>query len=841
MRKILILLFLSVPSLVRAETIVTSDITNAVWTAENNPYIVQSDILVSDRLEIGPGVVVRLGDADIESFKVRGVLDIRGTKEKPVIFESNGDKKNWSLNLESKDVRVHNVVFRNSFGGIILKNSEASFEETSFTDLGFCFSIENSSTTIRHSELERCNDGMLYAEGSEVALIDLGVLGNKEIQGIVIRSNSNLNISNSTIQDFDNALISDKSVVKVSNSKILNNKTGMSSSLSDVSVNTTDIVDNDIGVYAYRPVPPSIGGEGNMYTPKDAIVIHDNNLEKNNVYDIKNDSDTVVDATNNWWGSNDGPKKNEGNISVEPWITRNKTCCSNILFIPGFQASRLSLPGNKLWEPNRNADVEKLFQNEKGVSKNTVTVGDIVDKGIGYKIYDLLIRELDKVVDKGTVKEWRPYPYDWRRDQLQVAKEIVPTLETLASTSITGKVNILSHSNGGLIAKGLIKYLREMGKESLVDSIVYIAVPHIGTPKAIGSMLYGYDQDIAKGLILNKKTARQLGYNSPGAYGLLPSTYKSSGSGVASSSKDLESPMALNSLLLNEAKKLHNILDTIKFPKTISITGWNVDTPSSLTTATKRGDGTVIASSSDIHRDSYFFDLKKYGKSISHANITEAIPVMALVKDLISSTTDNKSQYEGYISKQYPTFTKDDDTLQIKMFSPVDIHVYDSEGRHTGVALNQREREIEMDMEPGFVTFVDEEIPGSSYSDRGVKTISVPNSGTYTVKGIGTDDGVFTLQTSVLGGDDKEKVTARYEELPVLKDSRIELGINTASSVPDSLKIDIENDGVFEKTIRPNKSKKKINIKSFIDICKKVLPYIKKHEYHKYLRSYFED
>ena len=141
MRKILILLFLSVPSLVRAETIVTSDITNAVWTAENNPYIVQSDILVSDRLEIGPGVVVRLGDADIESFKVRGVLDIRGTKEKPVIFESNGDKKNWSLNLESKDVRVHNVVFRNSFGGIILKNSEASFEETSFTDLGFCFSI----------------------------------------------------------------------------------------------------------------------------------------------------------------------------------------------------------------------------------------------------------------------------------------------------------------------------------------------------------------------------------------------------------------------------------------------------------------------------------------------------------------------------------------------------------------------------------------------------------------------------------------------------------------------------------------------------------------------------
>jgi hypothetical protein len=181
--------------------------------------------------------------------------------------------------------------------------------------------------------------------------------------------------------------------------------------------------------------PVFSGGIGNVFSPADTVSIHNSEFIDSVTNDIKNNSNIIVDAINNWWGSNDGPKKNEGRVSVDPWIVRNKTCCSNILFIPGFQASRLFLPGNQLWEPNRNADVQKLFQNEKGASNNPVTVGNIVDKGIGYKIYDLLIHEFNKIVEKGTIKEWRSYPYDWRKDQLEVAKEIVPTLQALASTS----------------------------------------------------------------------------------------------------------------------------------------------------------------------------------------------------------------------------------------------------------------------------------------------------------------------------------------------------------------------------------------------------------------------
>lgn len=841
MRKILLFIVIFLPTLTHAETIVPASIESDLWIKQNNPYIINADTIVSGTLTIEPGVIVQMGHADIDSFKVVGSIQVKGTKEDPVIFDSYGDEdKNWSLNIDSsEDSDIQHAIFRNSLNTISVKNSKVSFKDVAFSRLSFCLSIDHSTVSLDGVDFKECQNGSIFSDQGDVRIENATFDGNGDVDGILAHNYSSLSIASSTLENLSNAILSDNSTIRVAGTAFTSNRTAISTKLSDVAVEWGLFKKNEIGIAVFKNGPIFSGGEGNLFSPKDLVVIHNSEFIESVINDIHNTADITVDATNNWWGANEGPNKNIGSVLVEPWIVRKKECCSNILFIPGFQASRLSVPGNQLWEPNRNADVEKLFLNEKGQSSTSVTVGAIIDKGIGYKIYDALIQTLNNIVESGTIAAWQPFPYDWRRNQMDVAADILPTIQSLASSSVTGKVNIVSHSNGGLVAKALLKLLREKGKENLVDALVFIAVPHIGTPKAIASLLYGYDQQIAKGLILNKKIARQLGYNTPGAYGLLPSSYTAPSTGVASSSKDVESPMLLNKALANDAKKLHQALDQISFPKIFSITGWNMPTLNSLNSATLLGDGTVVASSSDIFRNSYFFDIKKYGKGVNHANITEATPVLALLRDIVSSTTDSQLAYAPFISKDYPRAVAD--TLEIKMFSPVDIHVYDSEGRHTGPALNQEDREKEMDIEPGLISFVDEEIPGSGYSDMGVKTISVPNAGAYTIKGIGTDDGVFTLQTSVLSSKGEEKILARYEELPVLRDSKIELNLNTASSMPDSLKIDIENDGVFEKTIKPNKTKKKINIKSFIDMCKKVLPYIKKHEYHRYLRGYFED
>jgi len=91
------------------------------------------------------------------------------------------------------------------------------------------------------------------------------------------------------------------------------------------------------------------------------------------------------------------------------------------------------------------------------------------------------------------------------------------------SISRTGKVTIVAHSNGGLVAKELINKLVSLGKGGLVDKLVMVAVPQLGTLKAIPVLLHRYDQAIGKGFILSQPTARTLAQNLPDAYYLLPS------------------------------------------------------------------------------------------------------------------------------------------------------------------------------------------------------------------------------------------------------------------------------------------------------------------------------
>jgi len=827
MRILFIFVAVLIPKLLFAQTIVPTEVDSDLWIKEKNPYVVEADTLIRGTLTIGPGVVVQMGHAYVDSFKVTGSIDVRGTKDEPVIFESYGDeKKNWALNIDSSATSTFtHSVFRNSLNGLIVKQGRVALDHIAFKNLSFCLSVDHAEVDISNTVFTECNDGVIYSEQGNIQLKDSTVTGTSG-QGMIFQNHSTLEMNSSTVEGFDNAIMSDNSTVRLRQTSLISNQIGVSTKLSDIEIENSVLRNNGTAISVFKSGPIFSGGFGNMFSPLDKVIVSNSEFVDSVEFDINNTSDITVDARSNWWGSNEGPKKNQGSVLASPWTLRGITCCSNILFIPGFQASRLHLGDNQLWEPNRNADVEKLFLNEKGSSRARVSIGEVIDKGIGYTIYDFLIKELNALP-----VHWKAFPYDWRRSQSDIATDIIPTLESLATSSITNKVHIVSHSNGGLIAKAVLKQLREIGKEHLIDAMVFIAVPHLGTPKAIASMLYGYDQQIAKGLILNKKIARQFGYNMPGAYGLLPSTYRFPNGGVASSSKDLEQPIALNKTLFNKAKSLHQEIDPITFSKTYSITGWNAWTLDSLSTATKRGDGTVVASSSDIFKDAYYFDLAKFNidkkKNISHANITEAAPVLALLKNILASTTATQ---DPYITKGYPT-QNTDEILEIKMFSPVDIHVYDSEGRHTGPSLSQKEKELEMDIESDLFTFVDEEIPNSSYSElMDAKIITIPRQGSYTLKGIGTDAGVFTLQTSV-----ENRIIARYEDLPVLKESKIELKINPQKN--EELKIDIDNDAVFESSIKPNR-KRFMNIKSFLDFCKKILPKLKKHEYKRYIDKY---
>jgi pimeloyl-ACP methyl ester carboxylesterase len=229
-------------------------------------------------------------------------------------------------------------------------------------------------------------------------------------------------------------------------------------------------------------------------------------------------------------------------VPVEPPVP---TGASSVLFLPGIQASRLYTEGalgteNRLWEPNINADVIKLAMTESGESVNDVYTRDVLDEVYGViNVYEGFLRFLDGLIADDVIQDWKPYAYDWRYDVFDIVENgsvykssvngepqviyLVEVLEELAATSKSGKVTIVAHSNGGLLAKALMIQLEAEGRANLVDNVVFVGSPQLGTPKAVASVLHGYGQALLGGLLVSDETSRRSVVNMPGAYGLLPS------------------------------------------------------------------------------------------------------------------------------------------------------------------------------------------------------------------------------------------------------------------------------------------------------------------------------
>jgi pimeloyl-ACP methyl ester carboxylesterase len=216
------------------------------------------------------------------------------------------------------------------------------------------------------------------------------------------------------------------------------------------------------------------------------------------------------------------------------------TGASSVLFLPGIQASRLYTDGvlgteDQLWTPNWNQDVRQLQMTENGDSVEQIYTRDILDEvaGLG-AVYKNFTHSLDTLVTDKTIAEWRPFAYDWRyavddivQNGTKYENEIrnaVTLVEDISEESYSKKVTIVAHSNGGLLAKALLTQLREQGKEHLVDRLILLASPQLGTPKAVGSLLHGFDQSAAGGIVIDAAVARSAIKNMPGAYGLLPTT-----------------------------------------------------------------------------------------------------------------------------------------------------------------------------------------------------------------------------------------------------------------------------------------------------------------------------
>lgn len=579
-------LIMGLPLTTFAEIRLSGELTqHTTWDSAHSPYIIEHDFTVGKGviLTVLPGTEIRMGDANSLSFFVKGVVYARGTKENPIVFTSlTGERQGWTLTLASSTATslLRHVVISNSVGGIYLDRSKISLENVVFDNNEYGITangavIEGDAIVVQPSTYSSISLGnatrallknITITQSNAGAAIDIGTRSLLDIDGltvyassthpVMVSRNSSLLLRNSLLVGDQNsdAVVAYSSRIQIASSSITHFGTALRSQGSSFDIATTTIAANNKGIVANPPQGSfisqseyGIGGEGNLFDSVDTThtVIHGSVIENNFENDIVNLNDASIDATFNWWGIDKEPIKNIGSVVTNPWLTSDprvsiSRCCSSILFIPGFQGSRLYIDEegifatstNTLWEPNRNDDVRKLFMTSSTTS--SVYTKDILDTvGISSSIYGDFKKFLNTLVAQKEITEWTDFPYDWRYDIRTVVEQgattilgkryLVPILNQLAAASLTGKVTIVAHSNGGLVAKYFLASIKDSDLSKLIDKIILVGTPELGTPKAVASLLHGYDQAIGKGLLLNKSVAREFGYNMAGAYGLLPS------------------------------------------------------------------------------------------------------------------------------------------------------------------------------------------------------------------------------------------------------------------------------------------------------------------------------
>jgi len=615
---------------------------------------------------------------------------------------------------------------------------------------------------------------------------------------------------------------------------------------------------------------------------------------------VDQDNDGVCDSPYDIPGLNEATET----FDAHPWATpngwlnyKNVPLDDNVLFLPGIEASRLYTSDasgtneNRLWEPDGNSDVQNLYMDANGKSIGTnIYTRDLLDEAYapaGPNIYASFLATLEKMKSTDhSIADYSAVPYDWRlsiddilnggtatvvngKTQISylnatTSPYIISELRRLVASSRSGKVTIVAHSNGGLVAKALLKRLADTGDPLLlkIDKLVLVAVPQLGTPAAIAADLHGTDQGLptdSAPFLLSKSVARGFAQNSAIGYNLLPDqnyftnvdtpvvTFDSTlpdwsakyGSvihstdrlqnfllgtygRVSATSANTQAPDTLNPSLFSQSESLHDALDSWTPPAglhVVEIAGWGIPTTISGINYTSEngaiaphpawtvdGDGTVASPSAlwenSPSEDRYWLDVGAYNKD----NFLTHIPLLGSLFALNHKNILEVSSLNNFIS--------DIITDSIK---PVSNYAYlsavapASTGNRLQYTLNSP-ASLNMYDSAGHHTGVstttgkvEEQIPGTYYEEFGnSKYIFTDTSAPVKISMSSSATGTSTLSFAVseLSGDTQVASTT-FKNIPTTPATQVTLTVQSGASTVSSMNIDFNGDGKVDATLPP--------------------------------------
>jgi len=498
------------------------------------------------------------------------------------------------------------------------------------------------------------------------------------------------------------------------------------------------------------------------------------------------------------WASRDG-------WNTPPQVpTRNP-----VLLIPGILGTQLLDPGivgsDKLVWPNTDqilsdhgAEMKNslMLNSTTGESINPIDVGDIVRRvTVEYppKYHIITISDSDifqglinDLVADGYVENTNlfVFPYDWRLDIDQAKIQLNDKINQIKEQTGSDKIDIVAHSMGGLVVKD---YLKDYGN-GRVGKLIFVGTPHLGAPEPANTLING---DNFKGAV-DAESIKDIADNSSATYELLPSQryfnlnngyngYISLPDGtIITSYNDTKNFLLQEGLNPNIYSIAENFfskdLEDINLQgiDAYNIVGCKINTPTNYSIdengnfvpnfSNDNGDGTVPSESAayiNIPNDHMLY--------VKYAEHSELPSADGSRQAIVNALTD-----KPFSLNDGPNVTVDPSDCGVTgkggaVFSPLDINIYDNQGRHTGPVEN------------GAIEYG---IPGVTYEIIGHEKfffLPTDQGQTYTINGQGTDSGTFDFRLSTINNNTVTD-TKVFNDVPVTTATSVSFAASAIST-----------------------------------------------------------
>jgi len=435
------------------------------------------------------------------------------------------------------------------------------------------------------------------------------------------------------------------------------------------------------------------------------------------------------------------------------------------------------------------------------------------------------------------------------------------TISDMVASSNNGKVSIVAHSNGGLLAKVFMGALEEADDPLLdkIENVILVASPQVGTPEALVGLLHG--SEIGNGFVVDQVTSRRLLNTAPFGHHLLPNLdyFDSEGvevfapvitfnNGTATdgwvndfgkeitdvdemyeflskdsgrekpATTDLLHPEAVDNYLIDYADTMSDVLvswDPGPRTRVYQIAGTGIETPSGITYFTDK---------ECVRGGLLWFDCTEYLPKLGYypnftfdGDGTVVVPSALAMGETdgiervwldLSSPDLNKQHKDIFEVTQLIDFiseiilsTSTPDTPRFISRNEVVPDI----GERLSFYLHSP-LDMYLESSAGITSSSSSDIPGATYRRYGeVQYVSVPkDTASLTLKLKGYQTGSFTLVVQEWNGDTLVS-TRDYESLPTENSTIVQLPLE-AFSVNTKLKIDIDGDGVFDGEVSTEES-----------------------------------